>query len=106
MIRRRREFGSRNCNGRTPESVSQLFFRSSGACSFSTFDPQLALWALFWRRFAANSGEPHHLFRRAWVATQTRSSSIAAPEVVAGSVSAQNPELLALPEIVQARLPS
>jgi hypothetical protein len=34
-----------------------LFFRSSGACPVPTFNPRLAPWALFWRRFAADSGE-------------------------------------------------
>jgi len=39
--------------GTAEEAVSQLFFRSSGARSFSTFHPRLAPWAAFLRRFAA-----------------------------------------------------
>src|SRR5713226_500994 len=38
---------------RASESVSQPFFRSSGARSFSTFHPRLAPWAAFLRRSAA-----------------------------------------------------
>src|SRR5207237_4110780 len=35
------------------ETVSQLLFRTFGACSSTTFYPRLAPWAAFLRRFAA-----------------------------------------------------
>ena len=39
-------------------SVVRLLFRSAGARSFSNFDPRLAMWAAFFRRFAARSWKP------------------------------------------------
>src|SRR5450755_4724082 len=41
---------------RKSESVTKLFFRPFGARFFPTFDPRLAPWAAFFRRFAAAMG--------------------------------------------------
>ena len=40
-------------NSRPLGTVSQLLFRTFGACSYTTFYPPLAPWAAFLRRFAA-----------------------------------------------------
>src|SRR6266849_1554391 len=46
------------------ESVSQLLFRPAGACSCSTSYPQLAPWAAFLRRLAAQHSIGGPLFGR------------------------------------------
>ena len=71
------------------EPVSQLFFRSSGACSFRSFDPRLAFtlsavegpWASFWRRFAANPG------RAAVVLLVMLLSALASAQTLTGTVT-------------------